>query len=74
MAVGSTDYLVSVWDLEEMVCETVVSDIEEMGRCISFNGDGSLMAISGNLFCTSFFRFSVLFKIDVSLYFAVYSF
>ena len=48
VAVGSSDYLVSIWDLQELVCKTTVKDVDTNARTISFSGDGNQIAIAGD--------------------------
>ena len=45
---GSSDYLVSIWDLQELVCKTTVKDVDTSARTISFSGDGNQIAIAGD--------------------------
>merc|ERR1711976_185327 len=40
MIVGSADYLVSVWDLDEMICTATVQTFESALRFLSFSGNG----------------------------------
>lgn len=44
MAVGSADFLVSLWDLEDMVCYNSLSCLDSPVRCLSFNGSGEYIA------------------------------
>ena len=48
VAVGSSDYLVSVWDLQELVCKATVKEVNTGARTISFSGDGRRIAIGGD--------------------------
>jgi THO complex subunit 3 len=50
MAVGSADFLVSLWNLEDMVCYSTISCMDSPIRCLSFssNGDYIAAAAEGN--------------------------
>ena len=48
VALGSSDYLVSIWDLQELVCKATVKDLSTGARTISFSGDGQQIAIAGD--------------------------
>eukprot|EP01038_Epipyxis_sp_PR26KG_P009553 gene9553-12866_t len=47
MAIGSSDYTVSFWDLDELVCYNSVQ-LENDIKSISFSGDGQHIAISSS--------------------------
>ena len=46
MVVGSADSLVSVWDMSELACVYTVSRYDAPVKGLSFNGDGSMVAVT----------------------------
>jgi THO complex subunit 3 len=44
MAVGSADFLVSLWNLEDMVCYSTISCLDSPIRCLSFSSSGEYIA------------------------------
>lgn len=44
MAIGSADFLVSLWNLEDMVCYKTISCMDSPIRCISFSNTGEYIA------------------------------
>lgn len=44
MAVGSADFLVSMWNLEDMVCYGTISCMDSPIRCLSFSSSGDYIA------------------------------
>ncbi|KAK9242168.1 WD40-repeat-containing domain protein [Lipomyces tetrasporus] len=46
MAIGSNDSLVSIWDVQELVCVRTFAKYPLAVKCISFSFDGAYMAIS----------------------------
>ncbi|KAK9237544.1 WD40-repeat-containing domain protein [Lipomyces kononenkoae] len=46
MALGSNDSLVSIWDVQELVCVRTFAKFAQAVKCISISFDGAYMAIS----------------------------
>ncbi|KAK9332508.1 WD40-repeat-containing domain protein [Lipomyces starkeyi] len=46
MALGSNDSLVSIWDVQELVCVRTFAKYPQAVKCISISFDGAYMAIS----------------------------
>jgi len=46
MAVGSADFLVSLWDLEDMICYNTISCMDSPIRCLSFSNTGDYIAVA----------------------------
>ncbi|KAK9368341.1 WD40-repeat-containing domain protein [Lipomyces kononenkoae] len=46
MALGSNDSLVSIWDVQELVCVRTFAKFSQAVKCISISFDGAYMAIS----------------------------
>ena len=44
IAVGSNDFLVSLWDLEDLSCYQTVSGLDAPVRMLSYSGDGKYIA------------------------------
>lgn len=45
VAVASADYIVSLWDLEELICTTTLPKFDEEIRAISLSPDGAFIAV-----------------------------
>ena len=46
MAIGSADFLVSLWTLDDMICYNTISCLDSPIRSLSFNSDGNYIAVA----------------------------